>query len=169
MVHNYQITDTTHSGSFIIITIMIHQHLYQFSSSSLSSGVLVKWVLEPVRINAVFLRKFTVLKSLRLVIRIFTITHHHHHHVNSCAMIVLCFSIIIKCNIDHQVRLARAVRLLPSFKEMWLLLRGLTDSLRTLLWTLVIIIGVLYIFAIAATEIVGQNDDDDKYLEFLNL
>jgi Ca2+-binding EF-hand superfamily protein len=60
------------------------------------------------------------------------------------------------------VRLAQAVRFFPSFKEMWLLLRGLIESFRTLLWTLLIIMVVLYVFAIASVELIGKHDDFQK-------
>jgi len=66
------------------------------------------------------------------------------------------------------VRLARAVRAFPTFKEMWLLLRGLIESFRTLLWTLIIIITVLYVFAIASVELIGKHSDfqeDEKVQE----
>jgi hypothetical protein len=65
------------------------------------------------------------------------------------------------------VRLAQAVRFFPSFKEMWLLLRGLIESFRTLLWTLLIIVVVLYVFAIASVELIGKHDDfkNDKYIQ----
>jgi len=55
------------------------------------------------------------------------------------------------------VRLARAVRLMPMFKEAWILIHGLTTSARPLLWTLVIACAVLYVFAIAATELIGKS------------
>jgi Ca2+-binding EF-hand superfamily protein len=42
---------------------------------------------------------------------------------------------------------------------MWLLLRGLIESFRTLLWTLLIIIVVLYVFAIASVELIGKHED----------
>jgi len=56
------------------------------------------------------------------------------------------------------VRLARAVRQQPEFKEMWLLVRGLIGSISTLLWTYVIISGTLYVFAIAFTEMIGNDE-----------
>jgi len=57
------------------------------------------------------------------------------------------------------VRLAREVRLQPQFKEMWLLIRGLIDSLSTLFWTYVIISWTLYIFAIASVTLLAQDAD----------
>lgn len=63
------------------------------------------------------------------------------------------------------VRLARAVRLLPQFKEMWMLVRGLTDSLTVLLWTYVMIFFILYIFALAATSLIGRSMEDDEFVQ----
>lgn len=54
------------------------------------------------------------------------------------------------------IRLARAVRLRPEFKEMWALMKGLTDSGETLFWTYVMIFCVLYFFAIIATSLIGK-------------
>jgi len=49
------------------------------------------------------------------------------------------------------VRLARLVRVFqrsPLFREAWMLIRGLGDSSRTLLWTCLVIFLVTYVFAI---------------------
>ncbi|CAJ1362512.1 unnamed protein product [Effrenium voratum] len=54
------------------------------------------------------------------------------------------------------IRLARAVRLRPEFKEMWALMKGLTESGETLFWTYVMIACVLYFFAIIATSLIGK-------------
>lgn len=59
------------------------------------------------------------------------------------------------------VRLARAVRLMPQFKEMWMLVRGLMDSLNVLLWTYIMIFFILYIFALAATSLIGKATNDE--------
>jgi Ca2+-binding EF-hand superfamily protein len=55
------------------------------------------------------------------------------------------------------VRLARAVRLFPAFKEMWLLVRGLLMSMMTLFWMMIIVICLIYVFAIIATEVIGKS------------
>lgn len=49
------------------------------------------------------------------------------------------------------IRLARLVRVfqrVPLFREAWLLIRGLSDSSRTLFWTIIVIFLVTYVFAI---------------------
>jgi len=99
--------------------------LVNFADSCLvfGTGVLLKWVAEPLGVDFGQFRIMTVLRALRLV------------------------------------RLARAVRLKPMFKEMWMLIHGLITSIRPLLWTLVIAFSVLYVFAIAGTELIGKSPD----------
>lgn len=55
------------------------------------------------------------------------------------------------------VRLARAVRLFPAFKELWLLVRGLLMSMTTLFWMMIIVVCLIYVFAIIATEVIGKD------------
>jgi len=101
------------------------------------TGVLLKWVMEPLGSDIGFLRIFTVLRALRLA------------------------------------RLAKSVRLMPFFKELWILIQGLTNSARPLLWTFVIALIILYVFAVAATELIGRRqiflDDDHTQERFGNL
>jgi len=56
------------------------------------------------------------------------------------------------------VRIVRTVRLMPQFKELWMLIQGLVQSARPLVWTAVIALMILYIFGIAATELVGRRE-----------
>lgn len=68
------------------------------------------------------------------------------------------------------VRIVRAVRLMPQFRELWMLIQGLMQSLRPLLWTSVIAIMIIYIFGVAATELFGRSaifEDDEKAQELL--
>jgi voltage-gated sodium channel len=61
------------------------------------------------------------------------------------------------------VRIARNFK--RQFKEMWQLLRGLSDSFETLVWTYVMMLCVLYFFAISATTIfskMGAFDGDEE-------
>lgn len=46
------------------------------------------------------------------------------------------------------VRLIRVVRKVELFHEVYLLLRGLTESMRTLFWTVVVIFFITYVFAV---------------------
>jgi len=64
------------------------------------------------------------------------------------------------------VRLVRVFQRVPVFREAWLLIRGLTDSVRTLFWTCVVIAFVTYVFAIFGLVLVVK-DLKDKYSEAL--
>jgi len=57
------------------------------------------------------------------------------------------------------VRVVRAVRLIPTFKVLWTLIGGLLDSFNTLLWTFVMILSVLWTFAIFAVYWIGRADE----------
>jgi len=67
------------------------------------------------------------------------------------------------------MRLARVVRTLPQFKEMWLLLRGLLDSGRTLLWTAVVFLFVDFVFGVVFMMVIADSPhysgQQDKYLD----
>lgn len=54
-------------------------------------------------------------------------------------------------------RLARAVRLLIKFRELWMLVQGLMNSASTMLYTLLMLIVVLYIFSSIAIEIITRH------------
>lgn len=57
------------------------------------------------------------------------------------------------------LRLSRVVKSLPEFKEMWMLVTGLADSMNTLFWSVVLILFLLYIFGIVATELIAKDTD----------
>ncbi|KAF4720604.1 hypothetical protein FOZ62_017283, partial [Perkinsus olseni] len=54
------------------------------------------------------------------------------------------------------VRIARAVRLIPEFREMWMMVRGLLESSLTLFWTYVVIAAVCFVFGMACTLFIGR-------------
>lgn len=54
-------------------------------------------------------------------------------------------------------RFVRMLRLLKIFKELWLIVKGLIDSLRTILWASLLIVVFTYSFAIFTTQAVGHN------------
>mmetsp|Transcript_51908 Transcript_51908/g.110919 ORF Transcript_51908/g.110919 Transcript_51908/m.110919 type:complete len:489 (+) Transcript_51908:135-1601(+) len=56
------------------------------------------------------------------------------------------------------IKLAHRVRMRPEFKEMWALLKGLTESGETLFWTYIMVSCVLYFFAIMATSLIGKQE-----------
>lgn len=55
------------------------------------------------------------------------------------------------------VRLVRVVQRLEFFKEAWILLRGLSDSVRTLFWTLVFIASITYMFAVFGMVLISRD------------
>eukprot|EP00929_Paragymnodinium_shiwhaense_P062902 TRINITY_DN31430_c0_g1_i1.p1 TRINITY_DN31430_c0_g1~~TRINITY_DN31430_c0_g1_i1.p1 ORF type:complete len:868 (+),score=164.28 TRINITY_DN31430_c0_g1_i1:157-2760(+) len=66
------------------------------------------------------------------------------------------------------LRLARAVRLLVKFREMWILVRGLLSSGSTMFYTLLLLTIILYIFGCISMEVItghakarGDNPDPD--------
>jgi len=62
------------------------------------------------------------------------------------------------------VRLVRVVREVPIFREAWMLIRGLGGSMRTLLWTVVVVLFVTYSFAICGvlTIVVSLQELQDE-------
>eukprot|EP00931_Biecheleriopsis_adriatica_P121625 TRINITY_DN96689_c0_g1_i1.p1 TRINITY_DN96689_c0_g1~~TRINITY_DN96689_c0_g1_i1.p1 ORF type:complete len:557 (-),score=97.65 TRINITY_DN96689_c0_g1_i1:42-1712(-) len=52
------------------------------------------------------------------------------------------------------LRLARTVRMLIRFKELWMLVQGLLSSANTMLYTLLLLFVILYIFACLGLELV---------------
>lgn len=96
-------------------------------------SVFITYVITPLTDGATsqldILRKFTVLRTLRLV------------------------------------RIARAVRLRPEFKEMWALMKGVTECGETLSWTYVMMAIVLYFFAIMATSLIGKQEEYQDHEE----
>lgn len=68
------------------------------------------------------------------------------------------FTVLRACRL---VRLVRVVERVPAFHDIWQLLRGLTESMQTLFWTLIVVFAITYIFAVfgvvlISTEIKAQ-------------
>lgn len=66
------------------------------------------------------------------------------------------------------LRLARIFRLLRFFKELWLLVAGVLNALRTLMWTWMFVLLIIYIFGLVATRMLGQEygDKDPNMREY---
>lgn len=64
------------------------------------------------------------------------------------------------------LRLARTVRLLVKFQVLWMLVRGLLTSACTMLYTLVVLIVILYIFSCIGFELITNSSLRQKDPEF---
>merc|ERR1719160_1583984 len=49
------------------------------------------------------------------------------------------------------------VRLLKAFRELWLIIKGIVDSVKTIFWASLLMIILLYICGIFFTKMIGQN------------
>ncbi|KAF4653293.1 hypothetical protein FOZ61_009071, partial [Perkinsus olseni] len=67
------------------------------------------------------------------------------------------------------VRIARAVRLIPEFREMWMMVRGLLESSLTLFWTYVVIAAVCFVFGMACTLFIGRWEGNEGNSEVQSL
>jgi len=125
---------------------------------------LVEWILRMMSSGWVWLCSFFNLCDSFLVIGTGVITM---WILQPAGVELGLFRKLTALRILRLVRVARAVRFMTWAKEMWLLLRGLIESFRTLLWTLIIVITVLYVFAIASVELIGKHSDfiDDPYVQ----
>mmetsp|Transcript_85837 Transcript_85837/g.277113 ORF Transcript_85837/g.277113 Transcript_85837/m.277113 type:complete len:727 (+) Transcript_85837:101-2281(+) len=90
-------------------------------------------------------------------------------HIDMKNQAVLTLGVL---RIARLARLVRVANKIAIFKEAWILIRGLSDSMRTLFWTCIVICFVTYIFAIfglltivttlqeAYVAMVAMGDDD---------
>jgi len=63
-------------------------------------------------------------------------------------------------------RLARTVRVLVQFRTLWMLVQGLMYAVLPMLWTAILMLVVIYVFAIVAMEtILDRSDADADYSE----
>ena len=56
------------------------------------------------------------------------------------------------------MRLARTVRLLIKFRELWMLVRGMLNSASTMVYTLLMLMVVIYICACMSMELVTNHE-----------
>jgi len=57
------------------------------------------------------------------------------------------------------VRLVRLVRMYKTFRELWLLVGGLVNSIKALAWICIILMLLIYVCSIVTTTEIGHNDD----------
>eukprot|EP00921_Rhytidocystis_pertsovi_P024003 GHVQ01038525.1.p1 GENE.GHVQ01038525.1~~GHVQ01038525.1.p1 ORF type:complete len:724 (+),score=94.92 GHVQ01038525.1:101-2272(+) len=57
------------------------------------------------------------------------------------------------------MRLAQVLRYNSMFRELWVLIRGITRSLKVLVWGMVLMTLMIYIFAVFATTMIGASVD----------
>jgi len=62
--------------------------------------------------------------------------------------------IVLSFRILRLLRIARAIRMVPQFRILWMLVRGLWSAMQTLLWAAVLMVAVIYTFAIVAVEVI---------------
>lgn len=55
------------------------------------------------------------------------------------------------------LRVVKMVRLLKAFKQLWLIVKGLLDSIKTIFWSALLLLMILYVFGIFFCQMVGQN------------
>lgn len=61
-------------------------------------------------------------------------------------------------------RILRVLRLLRFIRELLLLVKGLLGALKALIWAFLLIMMVLYLAAVFATELIGHGDEADPQL-----
>ncbi|OLQ01732.1 Voltage-dependent T-type calcium channel subunit alpha-1H [Symbiodinium microadriaticum] len=64
------------------------------------------------------------------------------------------------------LRLARAVRLIVLFQTLWQLVQGLLHSVTTLFWTFLLVMILIYIFAIIGMEFISEDPTLDANHEY---
>mmetsp|Transcript_22474 Transcript_22474/g.62944 ORF Transcript_22474/g.62944 Transcript_22474/m.62944 type:complete len:556 (+) Transcript_22474:100-1767(+) len=61
----------------------------------------------------------------------------------------------------HLGRFAKQVQLIDGFRELWLILAGMADTIRTVMWVAVLLCLVIWVFAVTVT--IAVNDGVTKY------
>jgi voltage-gated sodium channel len=70
------------------------------------------------------------------------------------------------------LRIVRVARIFKFFKELWLVLKGVLESFRTLMWVSLLLVVVLYVCAIFCTQMIGQSPPEtyatfpEGYIEY---
>lgn len=62
------------------------------------------------------------------------------------------------------VRVCRVIRLHPAFKDLWVLVKGLSESLNLVLWFYIIVGTIHFMFAVAVMETLSIRESKDEKL-----
>eukprot|EP00397_Hematodinium_sp_SG-2012_P013737 GEMP01013958.1.p1 GENE.GEMP01013958.1~~GEMP01013958.1.p1 ORF type:complete len:541 (+),score=66.36 GEMP01013958.1:290-1912(+) len=57
-------------------------------------------------------------------------------------------------------RIVRSVKIFEYFKDLWLLITGLGQAFKTILWVVALLILTIYLFALLVTTLVRQNEEE---------
>lgn len=72
--------------------------------------------------------------------------------VDSKIKIISCFRIL------QFARVARLMRLVRSVRELWLIVAGMTDLCKTVMWVMILLMLIFWIIGILMTVVVGHDD-----------
>merc|ERR1719183_1848109 len=61
------------------------------------------------------------------------------------------------------LKLVRMVKVLHAFKELQLIVAGLLECAKTIVWVALLLLIVLWTFAILTTMLIGQAQEEDVY------
>jgi hypothetical protein len=88
----------------------------------------------------------------------------HHRRSNAgSSQFDLNASVLRVARLLRLTRMARMARLLKAVPELVILLKGLAAALRSVFFTLILLFALLYIFAIAFTQLLRGEDVGDKF------
>merc|ERR1711920_191846 len=62
-------------------------------------------------------------------------------------------------------RMFRMVRLLRAMPELMVMIKAMTVAMRSMLFALCLLMGIVYVFAIAFTQVMENTDPGDKYFK----
>lgn len=73
------------------------------------------------------------------------------------------FSQFSVLRVIRMARLVRLVRLLRAFRELWLIVAGMYQAAKALFWVMVLLVILLYVWAIILTITVGQSEESQYF------
>jgi hypothetical protein len=71
--------------------------------------------------------------------------------------------IISAFRVAQFARVAKLCRLVKTLRELWLIIAGIGDLFKTVLWVLILLAMILWVIAIIVTIVIGQSDDYFDY------